>query len=454
MRFLDTSSSQRIAEVMEMVGALGRLSDPCELMDLCVPASQRGGGQQCHVELSTAGLRAGQYRVSRLMTHDGVEHRGSAEGDASPVRQGGLLGAIVATPTPKLASGVNAGDDEALGAVLAPYRSLMAAPVFSEGAPATWLVLLDVRDERFGLSDLEDLIVRVNMVRAVVGNLRTARDLFQANMRIQSEIDRIAQIQRALLPAELPRVPGLRIGAACEPCEQAGGDLYDVVRLGGVGQTFLSVPGQASVSAAGQARMPVLPDGGRWAIVVGDVCGHGPAAAVLMAMFSTILHAPGMPAGGAGELLTMANQLLCQRPLGECFITAAALVWDPLQRRMSHARAGHPPAILLSGGERRELADVGGPPLGISADAVYGEETLSLRSGDGLILYTDGVSEAADSAGRQFGREGIVGSVRPAVSDPREAVRRVLADVRAHQGRAAARDDQTVVVITRDANDP
>ena len=438
MKLIDTSQSTRIPLMMEMVSSLSRLMDPRDLLELCIGSMRRMNSFQAFLEVHTASLRPGQFRIARLLTHDGVDHVSTEDWldpHPHPVNHGGAIGQIVNTSSPKAAHHLDLANDPVFGTKLAAYRSLVAVPIFRDGTPATWVILLDANPEHFQLEDLEELIVRANLVGAIVNNLQTTRQLFTANLRIQQEVDHIAQIQRALLPQETPHLPGLSIAASYETFEQAGGDLYDFVPLHQCGSACGSSDGDRSCNE-------------RWAILIGDVSGHGPSAAVVMAMFHAILHAfPQVPTGPA-EMLIHVNRHLCDKPIGDCFVTAFLGFYEPATKRLVYARAGHHPPLLASppDGKCTSLDAVGDLPLAIDRDVEYHETSVQLQAGQSLVLYTDGINEATNADGQWFGVEGIVRAIQSNFGDPAAIVQAITSDLH-HQSHIRPRDDQTVVAI-------
>src|SRR5262249_16808051 len=178
------------------------------------------------------------------------------------------------------------------------------------------------------------------------------------------------------LPAELPAIEGLELGALYRTCSQAGGDYYNVLAL----------------------------PANRWGLFMADVSGHGTPAAVVMAMVHTLLHPIPDPAVPPSRLLAYLNKhLLTSMPEG-MFATAFYGVYEVPGRRLRYATAGHPPPRLRRGsGFVREVDSPDGLPLGILPDQAYSEQELTLGPGDALLLYTDGFLEGMNAAGEMFG---------------------------------------------------
>ncbi len=434
MQLVDLSSNPRIPVLIEMVDSLSRITDPNEVLEKFIGGLRRAYGSRCFLEISTRGLTHSHYRISRVLTPEGLELTKVGSPWSShdlPVRSGGFIGELIKTPIPKMSHNANLANDSVLGDAVAAYHSLMAAPIFQGGAPNDWVILLDTGENAFQMSEMEDLILRANLVAAATNNLVVAQQLFLANMRIQKEVEHIATIQRALLPSAMPNVPGLRIAASYETFGQAGGDMYDFVPLGTRPEIIHTL------------------DDDRWAILIGDVSGHGPSAAVVMAMFHSILHAYPRKPHGPAELLVHVNRHLCAKPIGDCFVTAFLAFFDPATRSLSYARAGHNPPLLTlpSAASPISLDSIGDLPLGVMDDTQYHEASLTLTSGQNLLLYTDGITEARNPAGDFFGPEGLARTLVQSNGDPLTIIRDINNALLHHQSGGRPSDDQTVIAI-------
>lgn len=429
---LDTSANRRIPLLTHLFESITRCIDPHELLDTFVRAMRSAYGNRCFVQLSTAGLPPGQYRVMRCLTHDDrdlVEYPGPRPHER-PVHSDGIFARVVADDRPKILHDLDLSDEPALR----PYRSLMAVPAHAGAVGTDWIILMDREPAPFTEESLEDLLIRANLVNSMLNNLVATQRLRAANEHIAKEIDAISRIQRALLPDALPVIPGLAVAASYHTFDRAGGDIYDIARL----------------NSDDDADGTVDPDP-RYAILIGDVSGHGPAAAVVMAMFHAILHAyPFRPAGPA-EVLDHVNRHLCAKRIDGSFITAFLAFYDPATRALTYARAGHPPPILKDfphAGPPLHLDAVGEIPLGMLPDVGYSETTLTLRGGQTLILYTDGITESRpDGSDVMFGLDGVETSLIACTGAPQCAVTHITDALHKHQRSRRPTDDQTVLAI-------
>jgi PAS domain S-box-containing protein len=269
---------------------------------------------------------------------------------------------------------------------------------------------------RFDEADLEVAVEFGRRAGLAVENARVAE------MRI--EINRT--LQRGLLPADLPTMPGWRVATMYRPAgelNEVGGDFYEVVEI----------------------------DGG-WMVVLGDVVGRGAEAAALTALARHTLHTAGALTSDPVRALAMLNRRLRERdPTPLC--SAAVIVLQKAEQGAAEAAAvaaGHPLPLLVRGAEVTEAA-VPGPLLGALNEPAWTTTMVELAPGDQLVVYTDGVTDAR-SGGEMFGEERL----RAEVSDsgrPEAAVARVESALQSFAGEIVA-DDAALVAIMRSPGRP
>jgi serine phosphatase RsbU (regulator of sigma subunit) len=237
-------------------------------------------------------------------------------------------------------------------------------------------------------------------------------------------------VQRRLLARELPRVEGFDIGVAWSLAESLGGDAHVVAPR---------------------------PQG--LAVAIADVCGKGTPAALLMASaqatLEDLLDLPQPPAPGA--VCAQLGRALAPRLGPDRFLSMAYAVLDPGAGTLTYANAGHPPPLLLRADGSVQRLTEGGPVLGVVAGAGYEDGRLALGAGDRLLLFTDGVVEAARPQGGASLDDGELGEARLLEglcslrgAGAAEAARELLALARGFAGGVLA-DDATVLVIDVDA---
>jgi serine phosphatase RsbU (regulator of sigma subunit) len=232
----------------------------------------------------------------------------------------------------------------------------------------------------------------------------------------------VTSLQAAVLPASFPTVPGLDVGAlyrSASEVAQVGGDFYDLFAL----------------------------EDGRVAAVIGDVCGKGVAAArhtVRLRYELRTLLEEGRP---PGRVLTAFNRRVQEEFVADEYATLLLVLLDPATGAVSWSSAGHPPP-LLTGPAPRTLAFAGSLPIGLYPDATYQTARFTLQAGRCLVLYTDGVVEARNPEGQEFGTDGLEAAT-PSVSASAAAVAEViLKQVLSHSG-GHLDDDAAVLVLRR-----
>ena len=218
------------------------------------------------------------------------------------------------------------------------------------------------------------------VLRREVEHGRAAR---RAQRSVARERDEAQAIQRALLPACHPAFAGCEIAARWSPASAFGGDFYDTVKLAD----------------------------GRLAMSVGDVCGKGLPAALLMANVQASARAFAAADPSPRTVATRINRELATNPRLERFVTFFYCVYDERSASLTFTNAGHnPPVLAHPDGSIAELTG-SGMLLGAFDTACYDEDTIALGAGDRLVVVTDGVTEATDADGQPFGDERLVDAV-------------------------------------------
>ncbi len=237
----------------------------------------------------------------------------------------------------------------------------------------------------------------------------------------EQELQRAREIQQSLLPKEIPQLPGIAVATAWRPAHAVGGDYFDVLRL----------------------------DGHRLAICIADVSGKGVSAALLMANVQASLRASVRDLDSPARVCGIVNAMLCESIAANKFVTFFCGVLDANARAFRYCNAGHPYPILISASAEHTL-DQGGAVLGVFPSWKYEDFSVNLKSGDRLLLFTDGITEAEDAQGEEFGAERVaaIGKAH-AASSAAELTRQMLAQVSDFCG-AQFQDDATLVVLAVD----
>jgi serine phosphatase RsbU (regulator of sigma subunit) len=208
----------------------------------------------------------------------------------------------------------------------------------------------------------------------------------KVTMKRDLEIAR--EIQSWLVPSEPPKVPDADIAFATRPQNSVAGDYYD-------------------------AFYPNAADEERLVLVIADVAGKSVPAALLMATLQASLHTIAGESAPLADLVARLNRYACAHSLGGLRFTTAILgEYEPSLRRLTYVNAGHNAPILRRANGGIESLEVGGLPLGINTTAPYETATIVLQPGDALILFTDGVVEAFNERGEEFGNDRWLGAIR------------------------------------------
>jgi serine phosphatase RsbU (regulator of sigma subunit) len=263
-------------------------------------------------------------------------------------------------------------------------------------------------------SGLETLAAEASVA---IENARLYRETLE-KARMEQEMRIAAEIQQALLPKPRASFGFVEAAAASVPCRSIGGDFFD----------YLDEPG------------------GRFGFTLGDVAGKGPPAALMSALMQGMVTSQAQYAEGPAVAVTNINKALCRRGLESRFVT---LVFGVVSADgwLTYCNAGHnPPFVVGPSGVRR--LEAGGPVVGLLEFAPYDQEIVQLEPGDTVVIFSDGVSEALDSAGEEFGDARLLGAVQGCGGRPAQAVvDELIATVKAFTRGAAQSDDITVMVI-------
>ncbi len=235
----------------------------------------------------------------------------------------------------------------------------------------------------------------------------------------RQELTKAREIQEGLLPKKVPQVRGLEVAGAWQPARVVGGDYYDLLKFGE------SVIG----------------------ICIGDVVGKGISAALLMANLQASFRAFAAEGVSPGTLCRKLNEVICSNIASDKFVTFCYCMINAADRRLVYASAGHcPPLVLRGSGETVSLRE-GGTPLGIISDRTYADTEAQLEPGDRLVLNTDGLTEAMNSADQEFGEPRLVElGIRNVALSAAELLKIIMSEVSMFSG-GRFQDDFTLVVV-------
>jgi sigma-B regulation protein RsbU (phosphoserine phosphatase) len=298
-------------------------------------------------------------------------------------------------------------------------RNMLCMPM--RNRQGTIIGVFQIIDRHRGAFDAEDERFLAAFADHAAITLETARlhEELVTKRLLDQELQFAATIQQRLLPAGDVRIPGYDVAGAMRPSRSVGGDYFDI-----------------------------LPDGDRGAIlVVADVAGKGLPAALLVSTLHAALHAY-LQADLTFELLLQKlNLMLLETATPERYATLFLADLRTDSHTLRYVNAGHPPPVLLSSAGDRLLTATG-VPVGLLPDMTWEVGCVSLRPGDVLIAYSDGITEAADETGEEFGSERLHASARHAAGAAAQTILRISREVDAF-ARGVQADDQTLLVLER-----
>jgi sigma-B regulation protein RsbU (phosphoserine phosphatase) len=287
-----------------------------------------------------------------------------------PLMSGGILGEIAYADRPVIIDDLaqRLSREDPARFYLEGFQTLVAMPQYDGGAGLNVTMALFPPGADIDHAMIPMMHWQGGLFGRGTQNLVLRNQLSDALAALDRELQVVGNIQRSLLPRELPVMPGFEMAAFYRTSARAGGDYYDFFPL---------------------------PRGG-WGLFIADVSGHGTPAAVLMAITHAIAHAQPGAHPAPAELLTHLNDRLVRSyTSGGTFVTAFYAVLDPHTRTLTYSTAGHNPPRLVRRGSVLSLDKEVEIPLGILERQSYGQATHTLERGDLLLLYTDGITEAS-----------------------------------------------------------
>jgi sigma-B regulation protein RsbU (phosphoserine phosphatase) len=347
------------------------------------------------------GISADDIRLSKTLVASVVEKRN------------GLL--LMDTTT---GSGVSLADSIRLSGI----KSVLAAPLENDNE-VVGLIYVDCRmgHRSFDEGDLRLLTSLANVAAAKIQNARLQAEAVEKR-QMDREFALAREIQQRLLPEDPPKVDGYELYGSNTASRQVSGDYYDF-RLRSDGKVYAAIA---------------------------DVCGKGVGPALLMASLQASFHAWADESVGVAEMTGRLSEAISRRTGPDRFITFFLLLFDPPTGQIEYTNAGHNPGLLLrSDGDVEELTSHG-LPLALFPGKPYGSSQLVLQPGECLYLYTDGVTEANNPAGEEFGmarlKKCLAGQLGRAPAEIESALAKAIDE---HvQGEPFA-DDRTILMLRR-----
>jgi serine phosphatase RsbU (regulator of sigma subunit) len=313
--------------------------------------------------------------------------------------------------------------DQAASLLEAGVRSLLAAPLMDSGEAVGMIVVGSTLSLRqFSEDDMRLLTSLASVAAMRIRNVSLAEEAAERR-QLEQEVRLARRIQVSLLPKEIFKPDGYAIHAGNIPSRGVSGDFYKVLERAG---------------------------GRECAVLLADVSGKGIAASLLTASLEALSAAPIEDGLEPDAVFNRVSRLLFERTPSEKFATAFLVILDRETGGLRFVNAGHSPGIILRASGASNWLSSTGPPLGILPEASFTAGSESLLPGDTLVLYTDGITEAADPEDEEYGEERLleVGlSNRNASLD--ELAEAIEKDVEAHAQGVPFTDDRTLVIMRR-----
>lgn len=261
-----------------------------------------------------------------------------------------------------------------------------------------------------------------SLLATVRSEIAAGRDRRRHAEDEKREFEEARRIQRKLLPTTLPQVEGCEIASHWQPACGVGGDCYDAIRFGNA----------------------------RVALSIADVVGKGIPAALLMSNLQAAARAFATEVAEPADLCAQVNRILCGRIAEGRFISFFYCIADTALGTLTYANAGHYPPIVVHADGSVERLERGGAVLGVFTDAAYEQGQISISSGDRIVCYTDGVTEANSERGEEYGEDRLMAAIVANRACSAPALQARLADEVAAFTNGAFQDDATLIVLAID----
>jgi serine phosphatase RsbU (regulator of sigma subunit) len=272
--------------------------------------------------------------------------------------------------------------------------------------------------------ELGDLATSFNVM---AGAVKKGREEAIERERLERELETARQIQEKLLPHEMPQLPGFEIAGTSLPSQQVGGDYFDFLDMGT----------------------------GKLGIAIADVSGKGIPAALLMANLQASLHAQVIKKGSVADVASRMNSLLVKSTDTHMFATFFYGILDQMKSTFTSTNAGHNPPLLFRVDGKIKRLEAGGLVLGFLPDQNYSQQTVKIKQGEVVVLFTDGITEAAGpSSGKisenLFGEERLIEVIRASLTKSAVEIQAaILQAISDHTADTPQFDDITLVLIKR-----
>jgi sigma-B regulation protein RsbU (phosphoserine phosphatase) len=423
MPLSDKPWQEQLGIIDQTMRAISSERDPGKVVDLYYDGVGSLIPIQHYMSLSRRGCQYPTYVVTRSSRTEDTDVNPFVHFDSLPRRAGGLIAEAMYGNKPVIIDDLPAklSKDDPAYFYLEGFQSIVILPQYEDGEANNCTCLMVQPGQTFDFSILPMLHWHASLFGRGVRNLVLRNELQKTNAALDKEMQVVGDIQLQLLPKQMPDIAGTELATHYLTSARAGGDYYDFFPL----------------------------DHGQWGLFIADVSGHGTPAAVLMAITHALAHArPGDHAPPATLLQYLNQQLTSTYARSGTFVTAFYAVLDPAKRTLTYARAGHNPPRLMRAGDVMSLEEIGAMPMGIEPDQFIGEATVTLQSGDLLLLYTDGITEAMSGTHELFSVERLDQVLLTCANcTARETIGMIKEAVDQFTNNSPAKDDQTLIAM-------
>jgi len=302
-------------------------------------------------------------------------------------------------------------------------RSIIVAPLLNSNDEAIGILQMDTQEQRnrFEQKDLEILMAVANQAGIAIENAQLHEQILESKL-VEQDLNHARMVQMAFVPSTPLTLRGYGCFHYYNPMQQVGGDYFDYIQL----------------------------PGGRTAIVVADVTGHGIAAAMFMAKVSAETRFALGSEDDPARAITLLNRRL-HSLMVERFVTMIVTILDPMSGEVVTVNAGHmPPIVRRASGDIVEPGkDESGLALGVMDDWEYQAVKFQLEHSDIFALYTDGINECVNEKGDQFGIQQITEIISSKRMTPATLGNTIMTEVTKHMGKAPPFDDMCLVILGR-----
>jgi sigma-B regulation protein RsbU (phosphoserine phosphatase) len=302
------------------------------------------------------------------------------------------------------------------------FHSLLCVPLLVKNRMIAILAVFNKKNtDAFSEDDKRLLSIIAAQSAQILENSRLYEQE-KSLQRMQEEIKFAARIQNDLLPKKFPQLPGYDIAGKSIPAQAIGGDYFDFIPI----------------------------DGSRIGVCLGDVTGKGLPAALLMSNVQATLRGQTLVSISPKECIMRSNRLLYQSTSPEKFVTLFYGMLDTEKHSIWFSNAGHDNPYLISANGEMKRLKTGGTVLSVMEEFPFEEEMVELKPGDVIVIYSDGITEAMNSADELYGEERLVEVLKKSKDlSAKELIDMVVSEAREHAAGHPQSDDMTIVVVRR-----